>query len=75
MATFTPGDRVVQASYGPGTITATNERHTVIDFDDHGIRMFSTSVVRLEHSDVPAPGRPVKRKTTRKPKAKAVVAE
>jgi len=74
MAAFTLGDRVLQASYGVGTVTSANERHIVIDFDDHGIRTFVTAVVRLQHSDVPAPGRPAKRKSVRKPKA-AVAAE
>ena len=68
MGSYSAGDRVVQASYGTGTITASNERHTIIDFDEHGIRTFSTMIV-------PAPGRPAKRKSTRKPKvAKATPA-
>jgi hypothetical protein len=41
-----------------------NDRHTVIEFDEHGSRMFSTPLVRLEPSDTPAPPRPV-RKTRR----------
>jgi len=69
MAAFTTGDRVLQTSYGLGTVISANERHIVIDFDDHGIRTFITTVVRLQHSDVPAPGRPAKRKTARKAKA------
>ncbi len=72
MAAFTIGDRVLQTSYGVGTVTSANERHIVIDFDDHGIRTFVTAVVKLQLSDVPAPGRPAKRKSTRKPKAVAV---
>ena len=71
MAAFTTGDRVLQASYGLGTVMSSNERHIVIDFDDHGIHTFVTTVVRLQVSDVPAPGRPAKRKTTRKTKATA----
>ena len=74
MGSYTVGDRVEQASYGPGTITSSNERHTIIDFDENGIRMFSTTVVRLKETDVLAPGRPAKRKSTRKPKAKAAPA-
>jgi len=75
VGSYSTGDRVVQASYGTGTITASNERHTIIDFDEHGIRTFSTMIVRLERTSVPAPGRPAKRKSTRKPKvAKATPA-
>jgi len=32
------GDRVSQPQYGTGTIRLVDEYHTVIDFDDHGIR-------------------------------------
>lgn len=44
------GDRVSQAQYGNGTITMANEHHTVIDFDEHGSRTFSTPLVQLERS-------------------------
>lgn len=71
MAAFTTGDRVLQTSYGLGTVMSANERHIVIDFDDHGVHTFVTTVVRLQLSDVPAPGRPAKRKTARKAKAVA----
>ena len=33
------GDRVVQPTYGPGTLVEVNEHHTVIDFDEHGRRV------------------------------------
>ncbi len=68
MGSYSVGDRVVQSSYGTGTITASNERHTIIDFDEHGIRTFSTMIVHLERTSVPAPGRQAKRKSVRKPK-------
>jgi hypothetical protein len=58
---FTIGDRVSQPSYGTGTITLVNEYHTVVDFDEHGPRTFSTSLVQLEKSNTLAPVRPVKR--------------
>ena len=62
MALYSVGDRVMQAQYGTGTVTASNEHHTVIDFDEHGIRTFSTPLVRLERSATAAPGRPSRRK-------------
>ena len=71
MALFSVGDRVKQAQYGTGTIAGYNEHHTVIDFDEHGIRTFSTAIVRLERSAVPAPGKPSRRRAARKPKVKA----
>jgi hypothetical protein len=32
-----------------------NEHHTVIDFDEHGARTFSTSLVQLDPSSTAAP--------------------
>jgi hypothetical protein len=61
---YSIGDRVTQSQFGNGTIMMANDRHTVIEFDEHGSRMFSTPLVRLEPSDTPAPPRPV-RKTRR----------
>ena len=63
MRPFAIGDRVSQPQYGAGTITAADDRHTVIDFDEHGPRTFSTALVKLERSDTAAP---VRTKTTRR---------
>jgi hypothetical protein len=49
------GDRVTQVSYGAGTITDVNAQYTVIDFDDHGVRTFVTTLVKLEATEAPAP--------------------
>jgi hypothetical protein len=57
MSTHARGDRVVHAQYGPGTLTDVNEYHTVIDFDQHGVRKFVTNLVVLERSETPAPAR------------------
>jgi hypothetical protein len=46
---------VSQEQYGHGTVKLVNEYHTVIDFDEHGSRTFTTSLVRLERSLTPAP--------------------
>ncbi|MBI4887930.1 MAG: hypothetical protein HY824_12620 [Acidobacteria bacterium] len=69
MSAYTIGDRVSQPQYGHGTVTAADDRHTVIDFDEHGCRMFATRLVRLERSSTMAPPKPVKarRRTTAKP--------
>ena len=67
MPRYTPGKRVSQDQYGPGTIIESNERHTVIDFDDHGVRRFVTMMVELQASAVPAPS---KAKRTRASRAK-----
>ncbi len=71
MKGFDKGDRVVHPQYGAGTLTEVNEYHTVIDFDEHGVHKFVTSIVSLEATTIPAPER---RKTEgkragRKPKS------
>jgi hypothetical protein len=68
---FAIGDRVSQAQYGNGTVAAANEYHTTIDFDDHGMRTFSTAVVKLERSTSLAP---VKAKATRRKSTKRAAA-
>jgi hypothetical protein len=71
MASFKVGDRVVQANYGPGTITGADDHHTVIDFDQHGVRTFATGLVVLERTASPAPQRAAKSRRTAKSAAKA----
>ena len=69
MRSFSIGDRVSQRTYGDGTITAANEYHTVIDFDEHGPRTFSSALVQLERSESTAPVRVKgKRKTAKSAK-------
>ena len=60
MRSFDKGDRVVHQQYGAGTLSDVNEFHTVIDFDEHGVRKFVTSMVSLERTLIPAPLRPVR---------------
>jgi hypothetical protein len=58
---------VSQEKYGTGTVAASNEYHTVIAFDEHGIRTFATPLVRLERSLTVAPppaAAPARRKRT-----------
>ncbi|MGH9349847.1 MAG: hypothetical protein ACRD26_21560 [Vicinamibacterales bacterium] len=64
MKSYSVGARVSQPQYGTGTITLANEYHTVIDFDDHGSRTFSTRLVQLGRCDTEAPVRakPVRRR-------------
>jgi Protein of unknown function (DUF3553) len=75
MRAFAAGDRVTQPQYGAGTVTSVNARHTVIDFDQHGVRTFVTTMVTLESTTEPAPAS-AKRgaRAKRAPKAKAVAA-
>ena len=57
MATYKVGDRVSQGKYGPGTITGADDHHIVIDFDEHGVHTFASSLVVLERTSAPAPVR------------------
>jgi hypothetical protein len=71
MKNWTKGDRVVQPTYGAGTLVEVNEHHTVIDFDEHGRRTFATRLVTLQATSSPAPAKtPRKRATKAKPKEK-----
>jgi uncharacterized protein DUF3553 len=65
---FNKGSRVKQPNYGPGTVESSDERYTIIDFDNHGRRTFVSDMVTLEKSDEPAPDRPA---STRRKKSQA----
>ncbi len=58
MKSWSKGDRVFQPTYGAGTIAEFNEHHTVIEFDEHGRRVFSTRLVVLQPTSEPAPNKP-----------------
>jgi RNA polymerase-interacting CarD/CdnL/TRCF family regulator len=66
MKSWTKGDRVVQPTYGAGTLVEVNEHHTVIEFDEHGRRVFSTRLVVLQATNAPAPAKPAKKRAPRK---------
>ena len=68
MKSWTKGDRVVQPTYGPGTLVEVNDHHTVIDFDEHGRRMFSTRLVMLQATNEPAPARAARKRAAKKTK-------
>jgi len=59
--TYASADRVTHAQYGDGTVVSTNEYHTVIDFDAHGRRTFSSPRVVLSTASTAAPEKPVRR--------------
>jgi len=69
---YSKGDRVSHSVYGAGTIAAANAIHTVIDFDEHGLRTFVTNLVQLEKASSPAP---VRAKASRRAKKAASPAE
>ncbi len=74
MKLYTKGSRVTQSVYGSGTVTSSDERYTVIEFDDHGERKFLTEVVTLAKSDRPAPSKPEKARKKASPKTAAAKA-
>ena len=71
---YTTGDRVAHTQYGDGTVSSVNEYHTVIDFDAHGVRTFSSPRVVLAASATPAPVKPVKSRRAKRPAVKAAKA-
>jgi len=72
MKGWSKGDRVTQPTYGAGTLVEVNEHHTVIDFDEHGRRVFSTRLVTISATNEPAPHKPAaKRAKKKKVEAKA----
>jgi hypothetical protein len=70
MKAWTKGDRVVQPTYGAGTLVEVNEHHTVIDFDEHGRRVFSTRLVTLQATSEPAPAKAPRKRAAKKTKEK-----
>jgi hypothetical protein len=68
MKSWAKGDRVVQPTYGPGTLVEVNEHHTVIEFDEGGRKTFSTRLVTLQSTNEPAPAKAARKRAT---KAKA----
>ncbi len=61
MATvYEEGQQVKHGLYGLGTIVASDEERTSIDFVDHGTKKFVTSMVVLEMTDE-KPTRPQKK--------------
>ena len=76
MKRFEVGARVVEPTYGLGSVIAVEDAYTRVEFDEHGVKKFLTSMSRLEPSDEPAPanakGKPRrKRKTPVKAKVAA----
>ena len=67
MARYIPGKRVSQDQYGPGTIVESDQHHTVIDFDEHGVRRFVTMMVELKATAVPAPAKAKRARARKRP--------
>lgn len=69
MKRFEVGARVVEPTYGFGSVIAVEDAYTRVQFDEHGVKKFLTSMSKLEPSDEPLPTRPSKSRRKKKPGA------
>jgi hypothetical protein len=60
------GQTIRHTQYGLGTITESNNERTSVDFDDHGVKKFVTSIWVAELIGEPPADRPVRRRGRRK---------
>jgi hypothetical protein len=66
---FSVGTVVEHATYGLGTVSATETDRVTIDFETFGTKKFISSIVKLQASDkVPQPK--TRKRAPRKPKVK-----
>jgi len=70
MQILSEGQVVRHDIYGNGTVTESNSERTMIDFDDHGPKLFVTSIFTAELIGE-APATPPKTKRRRKASAAA----
>jgi hypothetical protein len=55
MKRFEVGARVVEPTYGLGSVVAVEDAYTRVQFDEHGVKKFLTSMSKLEPSNEPVP--------------------
>src|SRR5207237_3758623 len=81
MKRFEVGARVVEPRYGLGSVVAVEDAYTRVQFDEHGVKKFLTSMSKLEPSSEPVPaglrgaGKTRKKRTTKKVAAAVSVVE
>jgi len=62
----------MEPTYGLGSVVAVEDAYTRIQFDEHGVKKFLTSMSKLEPSDEPVPaglrgvGKPRKKRAPKK---------
>jgi len=64
--TFRPKDRIDHFKFGLGVIVEVNDAYTTIAFDEEGTRKFVNTILKLNHSDAPAPAKPARKKAASK---------
>ena len=75
MKRFDVGARVMEPTYGLGSVIAVEDAYTRVQFDEHGMKKFLTSMSKLEPSDEPAPAGARGLKTRKKRAPRKAVAE
>jgi len=60
------GQTIRHEQYGIGIVTESNTERTTIDFDNHGVKKFVTSIWTAELIGEPPADRPTKRRGRRK---------
>ena len=66
MQILSEGQTIRHEQYGVGTVTESNTERTTIDFDDHGVKKFVTSIWVAELVGEPPADRPTRRRSRRK---------
>jgi len=69
--TLGEGQAIRHDQYGLGVVTESNGERTTIDFDNHGVKKFVTSIWSAELIGEPPTDRPTKRRGRRKTVKKA----
>lgn len=71
MQTLVEGQAIKHEQYGTGVVTESNNERTTIDFDNHGLKKFVTSIWTAELIGEPPAQPPTRRRGRRKSKKAA----
>lgn len=71
MQILSEGQTIRHDQYGVGTVTESNVERTTIDFDDHGVKKFVTSLWSAELIGEAPADRPTRRRGRRKASKRA----
>ena len=74
MQTLVEGQAIKHELYGMGVVTESNNERTTIDFDNHGVKKFVTSIWTAELIGEPPAQPPTRRRGRRKSAKKAAAA-
>ena len=66
MQILVEGQTIRHQQYGVGIVTESNNERTTIDFDDHGVKKFVTSIWSAELIGDPPTEKPPRRRGRRK---------